>query len=760
MHNGRQDPQADTFGVLLRAARVEAGLTIEELAAHSGVSGRAISDMERGRIRRPQRRTVTALLDALPAGDRSRKLLEAAAEPAPRAPAEHTGWCRIPAPAQHFTGRDDALRTLTTLASGLREPDAPAGPDRPYAAVVLTGPPGVGKSALALRAAADLAGSFPDGRLFVDLRGMADAPTPAPEALRLLLLALGVTGHRIPRDPADRAGAYRALLRRRRLLVVLDNAADESQVRPLLPDGGTSLVVVTSRRRLSGLESVRWLPLDPLPEAEAVALIRALRGPQRTGEDPGDLAELVRHCGYLPLALRIVGRQLRGRTARAMNRRFAEEGDRITVIDAGGSGVTVALESSYRRLSPPARRVFRRLGLIPGPDFAAELAAVVAGEETSVTERWLDELVELGLVQPRADQRYGLHDLVRVYTGDRMAREEPDDRRLRERMIRWLLATASVAGEHFEPEPTGAQTGRRVAGLPGLPDAAAAMAWLDGEVGNWFPALRMAAEDGLHELVVDVADALHWFSDRRLDLDIWVDVFGLGARAATALGDAAIEARHLNYFAWAQGTFLDDGEAAIRIAAAALDRAVAAGDVAEQGWALAYASTGRFMLGEFEESLDLLLRAAELFRRAGDRNGLPHALQGQAGALNRLGRHDEALRVLEETLRLISDPGFGMVAATRLPAEALAHLRIGMLHAVAERWAESAQHLRAAVAGFHGIDMRTFEATAAVELAGSLRRTGEVDEARSCLDRAMALAEAQDDTALAARAGEMLAGLS
>jgi transcriptional regulator with XRE-family HTH domain len=246
------DSDEPALGPLLRTQRTAAHLTIEALAARSEVSPRAISDLERGRVQRPQRRTLDALLDALGFdGPERQVVIEAARGGARSAPADSPEWCRLPSPAEGFIGRDPILRALTRTADRAVVSSGPA------AVELLTGPPGVGKTALAVRAATDLASRFPGGAQFIDLRGTGKSPLSPAEALPLLLRALGVAGRWIPRDVDEMAGNYRALLRERPALVVLDDVADEAQVRPLLPGDGRSLVLLTSRRQLGGLVEIQ-----------------------------------------------------------------------------------------------------------------------------------------------------------------------------------------------------------------------------------------------------------------------------------------------------------------------------------------------------------------------------------------------------------------------------------------------------------------------------------------------------------------------
>ncbi|MGW7793705.1 helix-turn-helix domain-containing protein, partial [Streptomyces tricolor] len=319
-------PSTGDFGQRLRHLRVRSGLSQEALSHASGVSVRALADMERGRTRGPQRRTVQALAEALGLdGAEAARLEKSAAvgRPRPRTgpvPAG-AGPLALPRDIRDFTARGPALARLLELAQD-------AGPGLPVVTVV-TGQPGLGKTAFAVHAAHRLAPHFPDGQFALDLHGMDPEPTTPRDALARLLGALGVADAAIPAGTDDRAGLWRSLAGERRLLLLLDNAADESQVGPLLPGSGPSLTLVTSRRALAGLESVHRTDLALLRREEAVELLTRIIGPERVRAEAQAARDLADLCGHLPLALRFP-RQRVGMRAPA---RLGEEGSRV-----GGRG--------------------------------------------------------------------------------------------------------------------------------------------------------------------------------------------------------------------------------------------------------------------------------------------------------------------------------------------------------------------------------------------------------------------------------------
>ena len=533
-----------SFGEVLRGRRQAARLTLEQLALVSGVSTRTLSDMERGRSRGPQHRTVVALADALALeGDARAQLTELARDGRLRdywtRPA---GVCELPRTIDDFTGRAEELAWISELASAESPPGAGA-------VGLVTSSGGMGKTTLAVRAGQLLRPSFPDGVFFLDLLGMSPQPLAAGDALRLLLRGLGVAGKQIPGDLTERASLYRSLLRDRRVLVILDNAGSEEQVRPLLPGAGPGLTLITAKRLLAGLEGVRRLALKPLTLPEATELLTGILGDRAASDGAPALTRLAELCEGLPLALRIAGNRLVSRPgwdAWDLAARLADTERRLDQFEAGDLKVATAFELSYEQLADSARRMFRRLAVVTGRDFDAALAAVAGGMPAGDAWDTLDELVDLGLLHDSAAGRYRFHDLVRRFARERLDEESPAEREaLTGRLTSWLLRMATMAGRWFEPGfGPPAQPGSDLAVMSSADDAER---WLRADVDNWLGALRSAAAGGQHGLVLDCAESMHWFSDRWPDPSLWHEVFTLGSQAAAALGDQAQQAAQLKY---------------------------------------------------------------------------------------------------------------------------------------------------------------------------------------------------------------------
>ncbi|MFD3450810.1 helix-turn-helix domain-containing protein [Streptomyces sp. NPDC058691] len=635
------------LGKRLRELRRIAGMTMEELAEASGVSARAISDMERGHSRAPQPRTLTALAAALRLGEEERRRLEEDARALRRHTAARPGLCEPPRTVPDFTGRVDELAQVRRFAMG-------NGPGGPAPVVLVHGQAGVGKTTFVLRAAETFRGDFPGGCLYVDLRGVDPAPPSAGDVAVRLLRALGVPSSGVAGSDEERCGQLRALLRDRRCLLLLDNAADEAQVRPLLPGVGAGLVLVTCRRMLSGLDGVRRLALGSLSPEESAALLRTIAGQAAAPSAADDVAEVSRLCGHLPLALRIAGTRLSTRsdwTVRHLVDRLAGEDRRLAALRSGDVSVVATFTLSHAQLSPEARRVFRRLAHLPGPDFSAPLVTLVTDDPLPDTEDVLDELVELGLLLPCAGNRYQLHDLLRLFAGERLRGEEPDGERTAVRldMARRLLEITVTAGRWFEPG-YGAPPEEWDGPVP-LATAEEASYWLRAEAENWLGALRIAATAADHRRVVNTAEALHWFSDTAIAWRGWYEVYGLSRTAAAALGDRRLEATHLNYFSWAANACAQRYREALAAALAAREIAVAEDDRKEEAWALQYASDALHYDGRLAESLEtacLALRPADL---AGDHDGYVHTLVRVGWLQDALGRYEEALATFRRTLR-------------------------------------------------------------------------------------------------------------
>ncbi|MEU5941316.1 BTAD domain-containing putative transcriptional regulator [Micromonospora sp. NPDC047548] len=734
-HDGGMSAEG-SFAAALRVARHAAGLTLEELAEASGVSARALSNMERGRALGPQRRTVALIADALKLVGVHRDefvALAKAGRTRPTYPAAAPGLCELPGSIGDFTGRAAELAWIFRLVDAVDEPA-----DSSHAAVI-SGGAGLGKTTLVVRAAHRLRDRFPGGVHFLDALGMSARPVGSDEILARALRALGVRDHKIPEDAAERAGHYRQLLREKRVLVIVDDVASEAQVRPLIPGGGHSQLLVTSRRLLAGLVGVQRLHLDPMPVADASNLLSRILAERADVPDDRDLQSLVDLLGGLPLAVRIVGNRLVSRpiwSAADLTARLSVAERRLDQLSAGDLKVAAAFGISYEQLPDLTRQVFRRTALAPGPDFSASLAAVSGEVTVPDAEDHLDDLVDLGLVETAQGGRYRLHDLVRLYAKQRL---EQDDEAAtvaasRRRMAAWLLVTLTDAGRWFEPKSSG--TAGSAFGSVEEADA-----WIRAEAEHWFPALGDAATAGDHHAVVNAVSPLHWFADRWVHWPRWTDLFMLAVDSAVALGDATRQAEFLTAVAWTYTYPGRDFRPALSYAERALAVARAAGDVLQEGRAWLVTARARKMLGDPHGALAAVRAASERSEQAGDADNFCLTLTGRGDIALALGEVDEALASLQRAVEMADDPASGMtpsVAAGTLP------FVLGHAARAFGRAGRAAEGIPLALRAVDlSAEMQNIVAQAAILLilAEDLYGDDQVAEAQECLLRAAEIYE-------------------
>ncbi|MBS2551902.1 helix-turn-helix domain-containing protein [Catenulispora sp. NL8] len=741
-----------TFAAELRRLRQRGQLTLEALADASGVSARNIGGLERGHSLGPQRRTVTALADGLGLEEADRDRLERLAEAGRARPVSGPpGWCVPPRQVPDFTGREFELARLADLASD----------SRPAASVVvLSGPGGVGKTTLAVAAGRRLADAGGFELFYVDLRGMDAVPLDPATALFRLLKALGVGNREIPDDVVARSGQLRALLEERPAVVVLDNARDEEQVRPLLPGAGSGVALVTSRRLLTGLEGVERLPVPVLEPEAARGLLGSIIG-DPDGPRSDGLTDLAALCGGLPLALRIIGNRLATRpawTARELADRLADSERRLGRIHAGDpqiTQITAAFSMSYDQLSPAAQRLCRRLALVPGPDFTAALASVLIGASLYDAEDLLDELHELGLLAQAGEDRFGFHDLIRLFAGERFVAEESPTERiaLTRALTEWLLAVAMAAASWFDPACGAAPPDWRHP--VDLSTAEAAEAWLRTESDNWFGAVRVAAEQGWDRMVVDAADVLHWFSNQWLLWPHWHELFTLASAAAERMGDPVARATQLYNLSWATAQ-RGETEQAVATALNAVRIAEQAGAVRQQAWGLHYAARAVTMTDP-AAALAYNQRAEPLFAQAEDWTGQTTVLTSVGITLAALGQPHEAIEKLRAALEIARRPPPG--GAWQTIADVL--LTSGNYHlAAAYEAIDEYEHAdgayRLAAANADRIGMKLHQGRVEIRLALLLKKQGRLDEAVAVLEAARAHFQEVEAVAEAAEADELL----
>ena len=607
----------------------------DALEAYRALRGRLVDELG-VEPSEPVRNLHTQILGADPA-------LSAPAPAAPGAPAATgvrqaaTGGGRnlLPADTGVFIGRGEELDQLLALARR-----APVDDGTPVGALAsIEGMPGIGKSALALRAAHRLGDAFPDGRLFLDLRGHTPGlePLTGAEALARLLDALEVSPQAVPRDPGQRAACYRDRLTGTRTLIVLDNAAGSAQVRPLLPAVPGCMVIITSRRSLSGLDDVHTLTLGALPGHEATALLYRAAGPGRIPVGHPAVPRLLALCDRMPLAIRIVAARLRNRRALRIETVLEELGHehgRLARLSGPDRSLEAAFASSYLAMPEAEQRLFRLLGQVPGTDFDVHGAAALADTDRRTAENLLESLLDYNLLTQPTVNRYGFHDLVRLFARAR-ADQGPEPAGEREAALERLLDcyqdTARAADLRLtrrtrstRTAPPAAGTGR--AAVP-IPDRGAALDWMRAERAN-----LLAAHD-----TVDP-----------------------GSRRAVDLS-AALAAFLLLEGPW-------ESAAALHEAAAAAARTQ--GDLVGEADALCDLARVRLATGDLAGASAPLERALELYRDQPQGTGAANALCDQGRVHHLTGRHAEAAAALERSLSLSQSLGDRLGEANALCEQA------------------------------------------------------------------------------------------
>jgi tetratricopeptide (TPR) repeat protein len=620
------------------------------------------------------------------AGERPRSFTPAAtsAPPVPR---------QLPAELPDFLGREAELRwLLATLGHG--DATSPA-------VVAIHGVGGVGKSALAVHAGHRLASWFPDGQLYVNLQGATAGlpPLAAGEAVARLLRALGVDGRDVPLDAEEGAARFRSLLARRRVLLLLDNAACAAQVRPLLPADPTTAALITSRQSLTDLEGASRLHLDVLPRAQAIGLLAQLAGAARLAAEPRAAEELARHCEQLPLALRIAGGCLAARPGwpvRTLTERLAVERTRPGAQEAADLAVRSCFQASYQildssddELDRKAARLFRLLGLHRGADIGAWTAAALleAPAAPAASVAALERLVDAQLLETPAPHRYRLHDLLLPLARERAGHEEPEPRRdaAVRRMLHFYLRTAHHAQRLLQPSAVGGSRWQVEADTQPLAGRAEGLAWFEEERANLLAAAHQAAAGpgAVAYVAVRLAEVMFWFFELRAYWRDSQEVNQLAAAVAERRGDRYGQAVALNDLGFAHM-----GLGRLDQAIPCLERSHGLfheqGDRLWEGLSLIGLGTACREDGQVERAVDCLERGLASIHEIGSRIAEAAALSGLALAYRDQGRFDAATDCLERSLGLRCELRDRYGEATTLSRLGEVHYRAGRAQVAVE----------------------------------------------------------------------------
>lgn len=659
----------------------------------------------------------------------------------PSAP-PHPVPAQLPPVVAAFVGRAAELAILDALLTGTE--DRPGGP----ATVVisaLSGTAGVGKTALAMHWVHRVAGRFADGQLYVNLRGY-DPGGPATDpgdVLRGFLEALGVPPARIPADRDGRAALYRSVLAGRRVLVLLDNARDVEQVRPLLPGAPGCLVVVTSRQPLTPLvitEGAHPLPLDLPTREEARDLLAHRLGGRRVAAEPGAVEEIIDRCARLPLALAITAARAAVQPRLPLAALAGQLRDAAGALDAlhggdAGTDIRAVFSWSYLRLSDDAARLFRLLGLHPGPDIGRAAAAGLAGLPIARADQLLTELTGANLLTQHGGSRFTFHDLLRAYAAERAAATGPasEHRAALARVYDHYLQTAHTAAlalhPHFSPIdlPT-PQAGVAPARIGTRSDAAA---WFAAETAVLLAAVATAAGSGFEDRAWRTAWALSGHLDRSGRWSDWLTVAQIALDAAVRVGDR-IGQGQANRDLGRVCSRLGRHDEAVRHLRRALALFHDVGDAA--GEAHTHLNLGQVIerQGHHAAALDESRQALALFERAGSLAGQAYTLNAVGWQQSLLGDHHSALASCERAVELLRVVGDVQGEADAWDSLGFAHHQLG-------------EHRRAiacyerAVTLFHRTDDRYSQASTLRKAGDSHRSVGDPVAARAAWQRALAM---------------------
>jgi tetratricopeptide (TPR) repeat protein/transcriptional regulator with XRE-family HTH domain len=702
VYEAQPEPAPANFGAMLRRFRQRALLTQDELAIRTGLSPRTIRRLETAKLRRPRASTVRVLADQLQLTGDEQEALVAAADrredrlrgPGADRPAEPPPRDELPAEITDFTGRSELV---PAIAAELATDGAP-GRGR---LLGLSGAPGVGKTTLAVRVAHLLRAQFPDGRLYVDLRGLADCPMSPGEAVNRLLRWCRPSGSVFPEDLEERAALLRSTLADRRALIVLDNAHTEAQVRPLLP-AGPSAVMLTSRRPMAALDGLVQYDLGLFQSGEAIGLLTRVLGAARVSAEPAAAREIVDLCGMLPLAIRIAGARLLSRphwTLRRMADELADAHHRLDALAIGDRAVRSSVGLSYRTLGTRARRLLRLLGAFTAADVPAWVAAALLDVSPAEAEAVLDHLFDARLVEVHragaaSGNRFGLHSLVRLYASERCVADDAEADRVA--AARRLIAGWLYLAERYEARLPGGlprigfgDSPRRAVPADTTGDP---MAWFECEHLTLAAAVRTACATGLDEPAWELAVCLSRFLEVSGRHDLWRSVLDSALDTVRRAGNRRGEAHLLR------------------------TRAELLADVDEYG-----------------SALECLGTALALFEELGEQRGIAH-VERAIGMLERIrGDTDAATQRFERSLRV-----FALISDEVGLADTL--FGLGALRREQGRTEEALGWYERALAHEERLGNLFNQSLILCSIGSTILAQGRAEDAREVLTRALALA--------------------
>jgi DNA-binding SARP family transcriptional activator/tetratricopeptide (TPR) repeat protein len=659
----------------------------------------------------------------------------AAAGPAgatPRRPAH------LPADIGDFTGRQAQAAYLYDVLTRDEASDSAV-----VRVAVVAGAAGLGKTTLALHVAHQVRDLFPDGQLYVHLAGTSGQPAVPGEVLARFLRDLGTDGGEIPAGEAERAALYRTLLAGRRMLILLDDAKDAAQVRPLLPGSASCAVVVTTRNNTSSLVSTGFVDLGVLPDPEALELFSRIAGDARPAAEPEATAEVLRACAGLPLAVRICAARLAMRRhwrITTMATRLRDERRRLDELRVGDLAVRASFQVSYDSLRAGGHRVdparaFRLLGLWHGQRISLPAAAALTGERGDRggdLADALEALVDANLLESPEPDCYQLHDLLRLFAAERAQAEETPEERLGAltRLLQWYLATATAASDLLSPhryripddEPP----------PPGPPPGSAqeALAWYDREHANLIAATRQSAAAGLHEVAWRLPTALFALFSRRQNFADCITAHRIAVKSARLAGSRPGEAWALNNLGLGLANVGDAEAFGCLQQASAIRREMK--DLGGEAQAAIGLSAAHYRIHGPRVAYDHSLRCLDLLRKVGHAPSLAVGLNNHGEHCRDLGKIDEATECFQEALGIFraNPAGYGRGQALK---------NLGRIQLESGRFREAIASLSEAHRLLLTQGDLLPQAEALRYLGEAQRRAGQADQARESLEAALAL---------------------
>jgi tetratricopeptide (TPR) repeat protein len=624
---------------------------------------------------------------------------------------------QLPPDIPDFTDRKTALAALRAL---LTQGDSAA-----VTVVALAGAPGVGKSAFAIHLAHALTQEFPDAQLYVDLRGAGPEHREPAEVLLGFLLALGVPAEHVPESDDERSGLYRSSLATKRALVVLDNAAVEAQVRPLLPGNPACAVLVTSRKELPALEATEFKVLNRLEPKAARSLLYRIAGRDRFTERSA-AEDIVRLCGYLPLAIRIAGAKLRSKrhwTPTDFATRLSDERSRLAELSVGDREVRASFMLSYQDLSTKAAWAFRRLGVLPGPDFGIPVSAALLDVDPPVANALIETLVDAQLVEPASSDRYRFHDLMRLFAREQLGHEEAgaEIKAMVQRELDWYVQAARAASALLD----GPRTHEGVD-------------WFTAERENLTAAVRQARAEGFHETVWQLAAATSPYFDLRSMWDDWTGVQYLALATARDMVSGPREAEalcELGKIAW-QRDHWDDAVSFFE-ESRNLFRGIAHHQIGEAR-ALRYLAIIKRERGNLAEAIVDLRACLQIFEGAGDSPGRAHTLRSLGTTHRYRGDIGEALQCFESALLLFQEMRDNRSTALTVRS-------IGMVQRYERRLADAISSFEQSLAIYEELGEGRQVAYTLRDLGAIYRESGRLEDSLRCFDRCLPMFEELGD---------------